>query len=355
MLSLIASMFFAPLFVMIMAYGGAFADELIDVAARGDTNKSPPRESRASSSAAGRAASTTARAMEHNERGRQLLRKGNAAHALTEFETAIALDASLSLPHLHRGLALQRLGKHQAAIEPLEAALALSPNAPLARIELARSLIELNRLQDAEQRLAEGTAVTPVDVRIAGLALVIRAGLYERTHRIELALGDLRRGAATCAQHCWDIAALATERLRRLTREESPRSQMPHKREVKPPTAPPTGRPVSSEVIQVPVWLGAAIFFIASMFTAWLLAQVARAWRELSESVRRWILEESGAVLTKAIFRCFCRFILRSTSGAAAAALLVLAAQQVLQIGDVTEQAMAEATSFAALYEGQPD
>jgi len=102
-------------------------------------------------------------------------------------------------PHVHRklGRILLTQGNAAAALELLQFAAAKNPDDPSDHLELARALRALKRDDEAEKAVNDSLALEPDFVE----ALVFKADLVERQHRLDLALETYYRVLAIKPNH----------------------------------------------------------------------------------------------------------------------------------------------------------
>src|ERR1035438_9758393 len=127
--------------------------------------------------------------------------KDNPAHALTEFDRSLALQAGFAAAHAARGSLYYQMGKPEAALADLEAAAALRPDDAVSLDRLGQTYLALDRAADAVRVLRKAAALAPGDSKTQlHLARALAdAGQPTKRHPTATGGGSLGRAEGTAS------------------------------------------------------------------------------------------------------------------------------------------------------------
>jgi tetratricopeptide (TPR) repeat protein/predicted aspartyl protease len=152
------------------------------------------------------AQSTAADAADIDRRASAELERGDLAGAIADFGRAIAADSGNARYRLHRGEALLRAGQPQPAISDIETALHLEPTLTDALLARAQYRIHNSNLDGARADFAAAEASAPGRIELQ----LVEADAYVETGRYPLALQLLNSWIAAHADDERRYTALMT-------------------------------------------------------------------------------------------------------------------------------------------------
>lgn len=146
---------------------------------------------------------TNANAVEHLEKGRDFLNKGNLNEAIDELSKAASLDRTLAEARTLLGVAYEGKGLHVAAMKSFEAAVEAENNNPQLLNNLGYALYVTGDYEGATKYLKRAVKLVPDDARIwnnLGLAQAERGKFDDAFKSFTHAVGEYKSRVAIAAR-----------------------------------------------------------------------------------------------------------------------------------------------------------
>ncbi|MGH9875896.1 MAG: tetratricopeptide repeat protein, partial [Pyrinomonadaceae bacterium] len=154
-----------------------------------------PAGDQANIQTANRTTSLQSLAVEHLEKGRDLLNKGNMNEAIEELSKAASLDRTLAEARTLLGVAYEGKGLHDAAMKSFEAAVEAENNNPQLLNNLGYALYTNGDYEDATKYLKRAVKLSPDNARIwnnLGLAQLEREKFDDAFKSFTHAVGEYK-------------------------------------------------------------------------------------------------------------------------------------------------------------------